>query len=112
MVVGKRGGRKKFGAERGGKLEKAGFLACRMRAAGMRAGSVRAGGVRATGQWASRLGFGVRCSQKQKHSFRRMGNWAFRVSQFRTFGSGFCSFLLFFFKKKIKNKKNIESESC
>jgi hypothetical protein len=35
MVVGKRGGREKFGAERGGKLEKAGWLACRQPACGL-----------------------------------------------------------------------------
>jgi hypothetical protein len=35
MVVGKRGGREKFGAERGGKMEKAGWLACGRPACGL-----------------------------------------------------------------------------
>jgi hypothetical protein len=35
MVVGKRGGRENFGAERGGKLEKAGWLACGLLGSGL-----------------------------------------------------------------------------
>jgi hypothetical protein len=88
MVVGKRGGRKKFGAERGGKLEKAGFLACRM----------RAGGVRAIGQWASRLGFAVRKSKSTV-----LEEWAIGHFVFRSFGPSVrvsALFSFFFLKKK------------
>jgi hypothetical protein len=61
MVVGKRGGREKFGAERGGKLEKAGWLACGLAECGRTA----------CGLLGSGLGFAK--SQFQKE-------WAFRVS--------------------------------
>jgi hypothetical protein len=87
MVVGKRGGREKFGAKRGGKLEKAEFLACR----------VRAGGVRAIGQWASRLGFAVRKSKITVSEEWAIGHFVFRSFRPSVQVLLFSPFFFFFF---------------